>query len=140
MLYLCNPLTQLNAQGQPALPTGTSFRWISQPPSEGWFKNGKSENCWVFDTGDGSIADPMELDQFEWELAPKIYPNGVPLLDEGVHQNYEIVVDQSAQTQQQAEQILSQLTPLAQSDPLAVKNAMNTVFTPEQIQGVMGAQ
>ena len=131
MLYLCNPLTQINKQNQPDLPAGTSFRWISQPPSEDWFKDSTGANCWVFDT---------EAIVSGFETAPSVYPNGVPLLDEGVHQNYETVIDQSAQTQQQAEQILAQLTPLANSDPLAVKNAMNTVFTPEQIQGVMGAQ
>jgi hypothetical protein len=131
MLYLCNPLTQLISNGQPALPAGTSFRWISQPPSEDWFKDSSGASCWVFDT-EAVISG--------FESAPSVYPNGIQLLDDGVHKNYEIVIDQTAQTQQQAEQILAQLTPLANSDPLAVKNAINSTFTPAQLNGVLNAE
>ena len=75
MLYLCNPLTQLNDRenDQPALPAGTPFRWISQPATEEWFPDSRGSFCWVFETIEAING---------FESAPTVYPNGEALVDD----------------------------------------------------------
>jgi hypothetical protein len=86
VLYLCPCLTAIDNENKPPLTDSCAWRWLSQasfstdPLGENLFELSDGSPAWVFQTD-------KEISGFE--IAPDVYPNGVPILDDGCIESWQ---------------------------------------------------